>query len=244
MSEIETEHGAFRQRGFIASAAVLAVLVVLGVVVTLLTVFDGDASTPTPAAPSSSSDPTKTPTDPAASRCGLEGLDKSGTLSQPPDDVTWELVGTIAIPASEDAGPGVIEDSGLRYCYAHTPEGALLMAANTLTWSEVGSDEILANSVASGPGREAAEAEWNDAADNPEGNERRFQITAFKLSAYTDEAAMVDLVIQSGEGQLVSMPMELAWENGDWRLRLTPDGSLFNGKALPDLTGYVLWSGA
>jgi hypothetical protein len=245
----ETEHqaepGPFRQRGFLASAVVLAVLLVLGVVVTVLTIVGGDDVrartidvTPSPTSSESS-------TDPDASRCDLPGLEKSGTLSKPPEDVTWELVGTTALPASEEAGPGVVEDSGLRYCYAHTPEGALLMAANAFGWEHSDPESVVANSVASGPGKDAALAELEAGTAGGDGEDSFiFQIRGFRLLAYTDRAALVDIAVEASAGQFVSAPLELAWEGGDWRVRLTPDGSPFNGKPLPDLTGYVPWAGA
>lgn len=246
-TEFQEDPRPFRQRGFVASAAVLAVLVVLGVVITVVTLVDDDSpAAREPGSPSFSAEPSETSTDPDASRCGLPGLEKSGTLSAPPKNVTWELVGTVALPSTEEAGPGEVEDSGLRYCYAHTPEGALLMAANTFAWDEADPAAVVANSIASGPGKAAAEAALEDgtAGGSDTGSDQLLQIRGFRLLAYNGSSAMVDIVVQASPGQFVSLALELVWEGGDWRLRLSPDGSLFNGKAVPDLTGYIPWAGA
>lgn len=244
-TEFQEDPRPFRQRGFVASAAVLAVLVVLGVVITVVTIVDDDSpAAREPASPSSSAQPSETSTDPEASRCGLPGLEKSGTLSAPPKDVTWDLVGTIALPSTEEAGPGEVEDSGLRYCYAHTAEGALLMAANVFGWEESDPESVIANSVATGPGKDAALAELESGAANDSDDAFVFQIRGFRLMAYTAQSALVDIAVEATTGQFVSAQLELVWEDSDWRVRLTPDGSPFNGKPLPDLTGYVGWVGA
>lgn len=245
-SEFQEGPGPFRQRGFIAAAAVLALLVLVGVVITVLTVLDDDSpAAREPVSPSSSAEPTETSTDPDASRCGLSGLEKSGTLTEPPADVTWELVGTIALPSTVGSGPGEASKSGVRYCYAHTPTGALLMAANIFAWNKAADPEsVLATSIASGPGHDAARALLREQSSGNAEDTSRFQISGFRLLSYTGAAAVVDLVLQGSDGQLVSMPIELAWEGGDWRLRLTASGTLFNGQSLPDLTGYFPWSGA
>jgi hypothetical protein len=228
--------------GVIAAAGFLALILVVGIVLTTIGVFDDDKpNSAAPPAPSASS----TPTNPAASLCGLPGHDTSGALGTAPKGTTWELVSNFAAPATATAGPAKTDESGVRYCYAHTKEGAVIAAANIFTWGAVKDEQAIADHViASGPGRTAAVAKGDDPNAGTDTNEERFQIAGFRLLSYDDDSAMVDVALRGANGSAWHMPVELVWEQADWRVRLLPDGSLQQGQALPDLTGYVPWSGA
>jgi hypothetical protein len=248
-AETEPPRNPFRQRGFMLATVLVALVVVLGVVVTALSLTDKDDPPSPSGQPDVDATASASPTangDPSASRCGLPGYETSGALDEPPSDVTWQLVGTVAVPASTSAGPGETgDDAALRYCYSHTPEGAVLMAANTTTWGQVDDGRaILEVSVAAGPGHEVALTEWGSGSSGSgDDAEYRGQIAGFDLAAYTGEAAVVDLALELESGQLVSAKIELAWEQNDWRLRLTPDGRAFQTELLPNLSGYVPWRG-
>ncbi len=181
--------------------------------------------------------------------CGLGGHDRSGPLVEPPEGVTWTLVGRMAIPASDVSGPGVVDGrTGVRYCYARTRAGALLAAAGFHSWSEVPARHqvtVVEHGVASGPGNDIARQAAQDLPSEPagEGRGEPVQIRGFQLLAYTDDAALVDLAFQRGSG-FTHHQLELVWEGGDWRVRLRPDGTVPGAEAIPDLTGYVPWMGA
>ncbi|GGO94028.1 hypothetical protein GCM10011584_34090 [Nocardioides phosphati] len=228
---------------FIAAAGLLALIVVVGIVLSAIGVFGDDKAKDAAPAPTSST--TSTPSDPDASVCGLEGHETSGALGTAPKDVKWELVGRVALPSSKTAGPGRVEESGLRYCYARTKEGAVLAAANVYSWPAVTDDEgIVEHAVASGPGKTAVANSTRDG-DADEGEGVSVQIRGFRLLSYSDTSAMVDFAFQNATtNSYVHASMEMAWEDGDWRVVLNPDGSFNPGSALPDLTGYVPWSGA
>ena len=116
----------------IGSAVVVAAIVVLGLVLSLTNIFGGETEpTANPSAPSPST-ATATATQTAqneASVCGLEAVELSGTVTTAPT-ATWALVGTTAAPSIEGQGPGKIDGDGFRSCYARTPTGALVAAAN------------------------------------------------------------------------------------------------------------------
>lgn len=232
---------------FIA-AGVLAVIVAMGIFVSIATITDDDNPTANPKPTEPVSTAPTTPADPDKSICGLPGHKLDGTLNQPPENVTWNLVGAFAAPASRTAGPGTIEKSGLRYCYAHTPEGALLAAANVYTWGQTSRTDrigVIEHGVASGPGYDAAIAQAK--ADTGETSEPTLmvQIRGFRLLSYSGTSALVDLAFQGGpSGGLAHHQVELIWERGDWRVQLRSDGSAADGGRLPDLTNFTPWAGA
>jgi hypothetical protein len=233
--------------GVIAAAGFLALILVLGIVLTAIGVFDDD-KTNGDATPGPTSSASSTPTNPAASICGLPGHETSGALGTAPRSTTWELVGSVAVPSSRTSGPGKVEDSGLRYCYAHTKEGAVFAAANFYSWGEASRTDaagVIEHGVASGPGFEAALEQAKNAApaasDSPS---TPVQIRGFRLISYSDSTALVDVAFEISGSGFSHHQLELAWDRGDWRVRVLPDGSLPSGSGLPDLTGYVPWAGA
>lgn len=202
------------------------------------------AKTPGPESPNSA----QSPTDPNASRCGLPGFETSGTVSEPPTDATWTQVGAQAIPISPSAGPGVVEESQVRYCYAHTPEGAVLAAMNLYAWGVAGTSDpvgVVENGIAEGPGYDEALSMATGRSAEPPSNDPAIQIVGFQVVSYASDAASVSVAFASGlELGYAQQTLELLWDRGDWRVRATLDGSLPPATVTPDLAGYVLWSGA
>ncbi|PFG39438.1 hypothetical protein ATJ97_1944 [Georgenia soli] len=247
---------AWTRPAFVGSAVLLLALLIL--VVWLLARGDGAPADPGTAAPGSATaapsagreSPTTGPTGtaraaPGRSVCGLTEEADSGTLTRAPA-ATWQLVGTVAAPSVEGQGPGE-DDDGLRTCYARTPTGALLAAANV---AAMGSSPQLIGRMteemtAEGPGRDAAlkYLEAGAAPEIPTGV--RYQIRGFRLLDYTGTEASVDLALGVDGGLTGSFVLDLRWEDGDWKVVLTDDGGLGSLPApVPDLTGYTLWSGA
>ena len=198
---------------------------------------------------SSNTDSEESSDDPAASVCGLPGHDTSGTLTTPPKGATWDLAGQVAVPKSKAAGPGKINTkTGVRYCYAHTREGAVTAAANVYSWSVALKRDptgLIERNVATGPGYDAAmnQAQAGDAAGDST-SDVLIQIRGFELKAYSDTSALVSIALQSQNGGLVQQPVELSWEKGDWRFRFQPDGTPTAPERLDSLGAYVPWAGA
>jgi len=239
-----TEQNPFTSRRFILAAVVVGVILLCAVVLVVGTVVGGQAKpTAGPSGPASSS-----PSQPAASEadrsmCGLPGFEKSGTLTQAPNS-KWELVGTVAAPTDpKGAGPGKVDTSGFRSCYAHTPTGALYSAANILA---LVSDRSLQREVADkltvpGPGRDALLEQSGTSSSSPV----RYQIAGFKLNSYSGDQATVDIAVNLSTGELVSFPFALQWDDGDWKVKTTDDGGFTLPPAqLQSLGGYIPWSGA
>lgn len=181
----------------------------------------------------------------AGSVCGLRPVKLEGKLDRSPK-IEWEYAGTTAFPVSKEFGPAAVNEDGIKYCFARTPEGAALAAAvgagyagnqdTVAAWFEHGlvdgslKDELLANhtqlSKNSGSGRAT--------------------ISAFRLLSYDGNTAKVDVattVSIYGRNTYISYVYPLVWVDGDWKVDF-PD-SFIEGEGvaiLQELSGYVPWS--
>ena len=222
-----------------AAAALIAVIVVLGLVWTVSGLVGGDDTPPAAAAPASA--PTAPPAEPSV--CGLTEVAMTGTVQAAPV-TTWTLVGTTAAPAVDGDGPGKVEPSGMRSCYARTPTGALVAAAN---YAALGAyppvrSQFERESTVPGPGRDALLAAPSTGRD---ASTVRFQIVGFRVLRYTGEQADIDLALRSSNGALAGYVNYLQWVDGDWKVRLADNGdALATATQLSDVTGYLPWAGA
>ena len=230
---------------FIAAAVLLVLVLTLAVVLAVRGPNGQTTATPAPTTTPSESTPS-TPTQPSqtnsSSICGLKGDEDSGTLAEAPD-VEWAYQGTTAYPTSRSAGPGETDAAGIRTCFQHTPDGALLAAANALvqpldhavvaTWTE--------DFVAQGEYREQILAEATTPIEDSAST--RLNIAGFRLLAYSAASARVDIAVRAsvdGVPVVSSSVYELVWQDGDWKLSAeTPTPVSF--AAIPDLAGYVPW---
>lgn len=233
----------FAKRGFITAAVVVGVIVALGVFVLVMNLVSPPAT-----APETEPEPGPTTTTPTqsgedASVCGLAGFETESSLEQAPD-VEWELVGTVAAPADPDVGPGEVND-GFRSCFAHTAEGSLFAAVNFLaTGTDATLSGRLVDLVAEGPGKDALEQLLDESPDVPFSGYRA-QIAGFNIGQYDGTNATVDLVLNYSDGRLISVPLRLVWEDGDWKMIFDANGQLPMSPAeLQNLGGYTPWGGA
>lgn len=235
----------------IGAVLVVGVVVAMGVILSIQGLRSDD-DRPVASSPSSSSQaPTTGSTE---SVCGLRGHEKSGRLTKAPD-ATWSLIEGFAVPSSRVAGPGEVDDDGFRYCYARTPEGAALSAANFIGVGSKGGPEreskILEHLVAPGPGRETLEKRASSspvaeddgtASSNPD---TRIQIAGLRMSSYTDSEANLEILMRANNGSYVAQQFELRWAEGDWRVAFGDDGTaLSEPRSVADATGFLPWSGA
>ena len=220
-------------RGWLA-AGVVAVIVALGVVLSVTVVFGDDPPTPPAAAAPSRA------TESTGSVCGLSDVALAGTLNQAPD-AQWALVGTIAAPSVPGQGPGLVEADGFRSCFAHTPTGAVVAAANLAALGSYPPVRARFNeqALAPGPGRDAvlATPAAQGAVDGP-----RLQLVGFQLLRYTGQQADVDLALRTATGSLLAATVYLAWAEGDWKARVADDGSdLSSISPISTLNPYIPW---
>lgn len=231
-------------RAFIVSTALVALLVMCSLAFAAGRMWpeDDDAET-AEAAPEASSEPEEpTAPDENASMCGLAGGEH--TKIDSPPEVEWEFVGTMHAPTSVDFGPGQITDSGFRQCYAHSPEGALMAAANVMA---MGTDPLLVQElneeqVAEGPGRDLV---LEDLENNPPESDAdiRLTIVGYNLMGYAPNASRLDLAVEGSNGVFASITTDLRWEDGDWKVALNDSGQpVIPVTQIADASDYHPWT--
>lgn len=254
MSTNDTEPSPWTRPSFITAAIVVAIVVMLGAALAIraLTHDDANAAPPEPTASTSASvEPSSTPTPDEgaagtdASICGLKGVKTTGTVTIAPT-TEWAFQGTTAYPISPEFGPGQTDSSGARYCFQHSPEGALFMAANAVVQ---GSDPTTASTwgpkvLAEGQYREQLLDELGNPSDDTESNSRQ-SIVGFRVLAYDGATARIDIAVRATFETTVTVSgvYELVWQGGDWKLSSDVTQPL-NVAAIPDLAGYVSWGAA
>lgn len=234
----------FTRPGFLVSAVLVALILVLGVIVAVRAASDRSSSTPPPASTSPAASTSSTPStsnDPSASVCGLPAGSDTAQLTTPPA-VTWAFQGTIAYPTSPEFGAGKTASEGYRFCFQRSAAGAVVMAANSIAQ---GSDPKLGDSwseYALGSGQYRDElADKIGTATGADGT--RLKIAGFRVLDYSGMSARVDLGLQvSAQNQNLTMSAvyELVWEDGDWKISADVERPL-DTATIPNLSGYVPW---
>ena len=245
MNTDDTSQSPFTKPRFIIAAIVMAFIVIFGIAIVFINAAKDDpdlASHESTESSSTTSPPAGTEPVGGASICGLKGVVLEGTLPKAPE-TQWEYQGTTAYPVSAKYGPGAVSDEGYRYCFQHSPEGALFTAANAVVQatdpSTIGN--WLNYFIASGPYRDAL---LNQEAPGTPNTGTRVEIAGFRFLSYTGEAAKVDIGIKgSTAGQTVTLSMvyALTWEDGDWKLIVSDPNSPIDVANIPNLSGYTVW---
>lgn len=182
--------------GFIGAAALTALIVTFGLVLAIRHLVasaggDPDPTSPSPAttAPSASSAPS---TD---SICGLTGIVESGSAPKAPD-TQWMYQETIAYPASDVYGPGETSPEGVRYCFQHSPEGALFAAANGVSQGSGDSPAARLDYFLSvnAPNRDQLVEDGK----SPEGTSTNVRVNTagYRILSYDADTAYIDIAIR------------------------------------------------
>lgn len=242
----ETQQSPFARPGFIVGTVLVAALIIAGVFLTILNLNRGsDAAPPVPNSSSSatsSAAPSPTATEGAggASVCGLDGEVLSGTVTTAPDS-TWEYQDVYAYPTSPTYGPGATAPQGYRYCYQHSPEGAVFAAANTtigLFEDVEARRSLLEYALTNGFHRDALLSEVGASSSDV-----RASIAGFRVLSYDGSSARVDVAFRgTAQGQAVngSAVLDLTWWQGDWKID-ADNAEPFRLAQLPDTSGYITW---
>lgn len=241
------EKSAWTQPGFIAAAAVVALIALLGIILAFSGDPKGEAQIPAAQPPSSDTGSPSASADPDESACALPAGSQVVPTEAP--QTRWELVGQIATPAApKTIGPARIE-RGLRSCFAHSPKGALYAAVNVIamTADPRRREAFIRKLTVPGIGRDRALVELGRSSD-AENATTALQVAGFKVTDYRDDSAVVDLAFRVDNGSragTVHLPLALRWLDGDWKLALPDTGQPFDGMTrLPSTSGYVPWKGA
>jgi hypothetical protein len=231
---------------FIGSAVVVGLIVVAGIIVATTGGGEPEAG-PTPTAPAAS--PSVSEQAPAgdASVCGLPGVEMSGRVTSAPD-ATWEYQDVYAYPTSPSAGPGATAPEGYRYCFQHSPNGALFAAAYAAVSGSVDDPDFvhawLDYALAEGAQREDLLAGAAEAGADGSSQSARGSVAGFRLLSYDADSARVDIaftVTASGQQVTISGVYELVWSEGDWKIDTDADQPIRTAQ-IPSTAGYVGWS--
>lgn len=234
----------FTRPGYIAASVVVALIVVCAIVLIIVNLSRGDSSpAPTPSTSAPSASPTAS--SPAASGdesvCGLRGVELTGTVNAGPP-ATWEFEGTMSYPTSPTYGPGKTDPAGFRYCFQHSPTGALFMAANSFAQGSAGEgNRAWAEYVfADGPYRDQLLAQSTNTS-NLAGT--RTSIKGFRILNYDGKSATIDLAVSVSTASgttTVSGVYMLVWTGGDWKVS-TQNATPLDVAPIPNVAGYTTW---
>jgi hypothetical protein len=224
---------------FLIAAGFLALVVVLGVAVVLWPSKSLEsAPAPGPVTTVGSGQPT----------AGASAL-PTATPTTGPSGVTWQLAGQSAVPVSDTAGPRTVS-GGTASGYAHTPDGALIAAAQTAaragfsagkeSWEPTvekrfvpsGDRDRLLSALRSQPAQPAQPGELSP-------------LAGFIYQAYTPDTAVIGLVYRAPGGgpanyHVVTTTMQ--WHDSDWKMVAPPGGSWLSvSRQATGLAGVVEW---
>lgn len=242
-SEDNEKQSPFTRPGFIAAAGVVALIVVCAIILVIVNLSRGN---PEPG-PTSTSEPSSTtaPSTPAASGdesvCGLGGVELSGSVTTAPA-ATWKYEGTMAYPTSPTYGPGKTDPAGFRYCFQHSPTGALFMAANAFAQgSASGDSKAWAEYVfAPGPYRDQLLGQSTSTSSTAG---TRTTIQGFRILNYDGTNATIDLALSVSTASgttTVSGVYTLVWSAGDWKVS-TDTATPLDVAPIPNVAGYTTW---
>ncbi|GAB2633722.1 hypothetical protein ACWDYH_34675 [Nocardia goodfellowii] len=256
--------------GAIASAAVLALIVIVGAVM----FFTRDQSGPIEDPAASTAGTGQGFTDPEVDLFGRRVDVPNNSAGQPlpqdpgrqrkpadPDWLTaapagttqphgWQRVYGASVPFSTSDGPTRIED-GLAVGYAHTPQGAALAAAQiTYRLNARPADRDLyvrqvrvsAQQIAA---YDKALTENRLPKQQPEKVTRYFVASdAFKIENYADDLAILRLAtrgpVVDGKQLWAAMRLVMVWDAGDWRLK-PATSSGSQTEMIESLAGWTKW---
>lgn len=226
-------------RGFVLGAALVAFVAVLAVL--LVVTGHGRHPANSTRAPSRVSVSAAKPAV-AGSECGLPAGSQSVPTS-PPAAAGWVLVGSMAAPNSPaSVGPGRTA-GGFRQCFAHSPTGALFSAVNFwAAGTAFPPSQVYAHLAADTPSRAAA-VRFSQGDGSRLSDSGQVQLAGFEFNSYSSRQADLSIVLQSTDGQLVTVACTMLWQAGDWRYEIPPSGAPAAGQ-IQSLDGYVVWSDA
>lgn len=222
-------------KGFIASAAVIGLVLVLLIVILVQGL--GSSNQPdavqTPLATTGA-----TSAAPAAGGCSLpEG---SQVVPATAPEATWALDRKMVVPSAPATfGPAVTKD-GIAKCFAHNPTGALFAATHMLsvTWQD-GPETLMKEYAVDSPEKTSA-LESVRATTAPLPAEVP-QIKGYRIIMAGPDKATVQMAVAM-KGALVRTPVTLIWTGTDWSIDAGA-ALASEGGQISDLTGFIAWSG-
>jgi len=237
----------YQQRGWIGSAMFLGFFLVISLV-TLVTGTEFQGTSDRSREILSGASGPLSPGDPQQVRVGPDGRPENchtddrdkARLTTAPKDVRWRQRDSFMVPVSRTAGPLRTDDADMWWCFAHTRTGAVL-AAHLIPVQVSGAHWRLAAEQQIVPGKErdmfvSDKARTDTAA--PEGSGR---FVGFSLDSYSDRAATVRLLVTNPAGGYLATSLSVRWRDGDWKVALQEDGSLYSPVKQGKPDGFIIW---
>lgn len=242
--------GLLSSRSFVVGMVFVVVVALMAVWLAVGSVLDGRQETtasPAPAGGGRTGQTARVPSsgaegeDPGASVCGL-GAGEQAVPSGPLPMQVVSVGGTVSVPVVEGAGPGQVGDGQVSSCFAHSPTGALVAAVNFMRWfsSQERLPEVTETLVAQGTDRdrllEQIELGWDGSTAQP------FAVLGYKVEVRSGDEVLVTLLTSKSveNQQLVSWPLVMVWESGDWKVRAPANDSWGQEGAASD-AGFTPW---
>jgi hypothetical protein len=232
-AEHPSEQSPWSRPVVLVSGAFLLVLVLAGILVAF-TGGDQHQTQPAPAQPSISPRDVTTAAAANPGACTLTGGSRSIPSASRPAGTHWASVGSMQAPQAPDLyGPQ--RRSGLfDMCFAHSPAGALLAAANLWAESTAAPPNEVFQRLAVGAPRDLGSNARLD-------NGGSVQLAGYRYDSYSPSQAQISVVLKGPEGKLAAVVTTMTWAGGDWKYVFPPNGTP-PVQVISDLTGYVPWS--
>ena len=223
--------------GFIASAALVLIVVIAAIIVAVTSLGDDDdggrtGAPPASPAPVDSSKPQNLPTE---------------VPTTAPQAVRWELVGSLPVPVSTTAGPTRVSGTTASG-FTHTPDGALIAAAQILMRSSLGREywePTIKEQFVPSSDRDRLLAQMSTVGTDDVDPGSLSQIAGYQYQSYTPDTAVIGLVLRApsaGTPQYHILSLTLLWRDGDWRMQAPPGGAWISvNRRTNDLAGVVEW---
>lgn len=241
-----SDGGSLSSPWFIGAAVFLVVVLAVGAWVVGSRAGGGSpapSTMPRPAAASAAATGAASAgSDPAASACGLAAGDQQVPIQAPAGRADTIAPG-LDIPVVDGVGPGI--RSGISRCFAHSPTGAVLASANWMKWfsSKQRLPEVITTLMAEGQDRDRLARQVNDEWDGSTSSP--LKINGFKVDVRGPDEVVVTLAVRTGnssEEGLVSWPVLLRWEKGDWKV-VAPANNSWGQESVDSVAqgGFTEW---
>lgn len=177
---------------------------------------------------------------PATTGTGCPAPAVNNSVPSGPVPARWNLVERVALPSSS-AGPHVT--SGLRRCYDHSPQGALLAAAN-ISYGLASSSykSVYAHQVLPGPNASSAEQDQAAAAKQAPSSTIA-QIRGYRFMNYSPDRAQVQLLTGPDDTSTQQYTFLMQWAGDDWMLNADAPGGYISPQPASMADGFTEWSG-
>ena len=185
---------------------------------------------------------------PADGACATEPWNETRPETAPIVEWKYQDQTLWPYPVSEQLGPFQSDKDGYRHCYAHSPSGAVLAAANIaamMTDHRIMTDaDSLIKLFGKGPQYETIKEKLkSETLTHNSSSGVRAELYGFKILDAKETSAIIDLGYQaSADGRNINMSIvyNLTWDDGDWKLQSESTVPI-SSAVLSSFVNYIPW---